>query len=142
MQRPDLAFSPPGLVRRLGALFYDAVLLLGILFFATAALFSVFGAEAVQSHVLTYRAYLLGVVYLFFAWFWTREGQTLGMRAWKIRVCREDGGAVGWKTASFRFVAALISLALFGFGFYWALWDPDKCCWHDRLTHTRLVRVG
>lgn len=142
MQSLGLVPAPPGLARRLGALFYDAVLLLGILFFATAALLPFRGGEAFQSHSLAYNAYLFGVIYLFFAWFWTHGGQTLGMRAWKIRLCREDGGAVGWQQASLRFVAASISLALFGFGFYWALWDPDKRCWHDRITRTRMARVG
>ena len=142
MQSPDVTPSPPGLLRRLGALFYDAVLLLGILFLATAALLPFRSGEAIHSHSLVYDAYLLGVAYLFFTWFWTHGGQTLGMRTWKIKLCSECGGSVGWKTASLRFIAGIISLGLFGFGFYWALWDPDKRCWHDCLAHTRVIRVG
>jgi len=142
MQSPDVAPSPPGLIRRLGALFYDAVLLLGILFFATLALLPFRKGMAFQANTLAYDAYLIGVAYLFFGWCWTHGGQTLGMRAWKIRLCHEAGGAVGWHQASLRFLAASISLALFGLGFLWALWDPDKRCWHDRIAHTRMLWSG
>ena len=109
MQNPDLTPSPPGLLRRLGALFYEMVLLAGILFFATAVLLPFHGGKAFQSNNLAYNAYLLGVIFLFFGWFWTRGGQTLGMRAWKIRLCSEDGGSVSWKQAGLRFFAALFS---------------------------------
>jgi len=142
MQSPGLPPPPPGLARRLGALFYDAVLLLGILSVATAALLPFHSGAAFQPGSPAYKAYLLGVVFLFFGWFWTHGGQTLGMRAWKIRLCREDGGAVGWRQASLRFLAASISLALFGLGFLWALRDPGKRCWHDRIAHTRMTRAG
>lgn len=142
MQSQSFTPSPPGLVRRLGALFYDAILLAGILFFATAALLPFRGGAAIQSHSLAYDAYLIAVIYLFFAWFWTRGGQTLGMRAWKIRLCSEDGGNVRWSQASLRFFAALVSLGLFGLGFFWAWFDRDKRCWHDHIAHTRMVGVS
>ncbi len=130
---------PPGLLRRLGALFYDSVLLLGILFFATLALLP-FRGEAFGPHSLAYQAYLLGVAFLFFGGFWTHGGQTLGMRAWKIRLCSAEGGKVGWRQAGLRFVAALFSFGLFGLGFFSALADPEKRCWHDRIADTRIVR--
>lgn len=133
--------SPAGLLRRLGALAYDAVLLLGILFFATAALLPLHGGEAIQPDNWAYSAYLLAVTFLFFGWFWTHGGQTLGMRAWKIRLCSEDGGAVDWKRAGLRFVAALFSLALLGAGFFSAWLDKDKRCWHDRIAGTRMVKL-
>jgi len=136
---PDL--PPPGLPRRLGALFYDCLLLLGLLFFATLALLPLRGG-AFGPHSLVYQAYLLGVAFLFFGGFWTRGGQTLGMRAWKIRLCSADGGAVSWRQAGLRFVAALFSFGLFGLGFFAALADPDKCCWHDRIAGTRLLKLG
>jgi len=134
--------QPPGLLRRLGALFYDAALLLAILFLATLALLPWHGGIAFQANSPAYKAYLLGVSFLFFGWFWTRGGQTLGMRAWKIRLCSLDGGAVSWPQAALRFMAALLSLGFFGLGFFTALTDPDKRCWHDRLTGTRMLRQG
>lgn len=133
--------APPGLLRRLGALFYDAALLLGILFFATAAVLPLRGG-AFEPHSFAYQAYLLLVSFLFFGGFWTHGGQTLGMRAWKIRLCAEDGGPIRWPQASLRFAAALVSLSVFGLGYAAALSDPGKRCWHDRIARTRMIHTG
>jgi uncharacterized RDD family membrane protein YckC len=129
------------LLRRLGALFYDSLLLLGILFFATFALMP-FRGEAFGPHSLAYQVYLLTVSFLFFGGFWTHGGQTLGMRAWKIGLRSADGGAVSWRQAGLRFLAALFSFALFGLGFFASLADPEKRCWHDRISGTRLSWQG
>jgi uncharacterized RDD family membrane protein YckC len=130
---------PPGLLRRLGAMCYDAVLLTGLLFFATALLLPFRGGEAFRPNQLAYSAYLLGVCFLFHGWFWIHGGQTLGMRAWKIRLCVDDGSAMTWTRAAVRFAAALLSLGLFGLGYGWALWDRRKRCWHDLISGTHPV---
>ena len=91
MQTDYLPTHRPGLCRRLGALLYDGILLLGILFLATAILLPFRGGRAFQTDDWGYGIYLLGVVFLFFGWFWTRDGQTLGMRAWKIRLTNHSG---------------------------------------------------
>lgn len=132
--------SPPGLHLRLGALLYDVALLIGVLFVATALLLSFRGGEAIPAHQMAFNAYLLAIAFLFFGWFWTHGGQTLGMRAWKIRLCSDGGGPVGWRQAAIRFSVGLLSLALFGLGFWWSWRDREKLCWHDRLAGTRMVR--
>ncbi len=164
MQRDDSPLPPPGLFRRLGAFVYDGLLLLGILFFATAILLPFRNGRAFQADDWGYGVYLLVVVFLFFGWFWTRDGQTLGMRAWKIRLESASGGTITWKQAVLRFVPALLSLGLFtlgarlwpesakwialfsfgvfGLGFCWALLDSEKRCWHDLVAHTRMARLS
>ncbi len=155
--------SPAGLFRRLGALIYDGLLLLGILFFATGILMPFRGGRPFQAGDLGYAAYLLTVVLVFFAWFWTRGGQTLGMRAWKIRLTSADGGAVSWQQSALRFIPALLclgifklgaslwpeaakwfgvlALGLFGLGFLWAFLDRDQRCWHDLIANTRMASL-
>jgi len=142
MDRPDMPASPPGLFRRLGALLYDCMLLSGILFLATAILMPLRGKEAFTPHQLeAYRVYLLAVIFLFFGWFWTQGGQTLGMRAWKIKLCSSCGGKVTWKQAGLRFFAACFSLAMAGAGFFWIVIDKQKRAWHDIISHTRMENV-
>lgn len=130
---------PPGLFRRLGALFYDAVLLAGVLFAATLAVLPLRGGEAFRPHDPLFFAYLLLVVWAFFGWFWTHGGQTLGMRAWKIRLVSADGAALGWNQAALRYVCAWVSLGLFGLGYLWIWIDPQRRAWHDRLAGTRMI---
>ncbi|MBI42026.1 RDD family protein [Marinobacter lutaoensis] len=59
------------------------------------------------------------VLYLFFAYFWTRIGQTLGMQVWRIRIENLDGTAVSWTQALIRYVtaSAVVFLAMLG-GYY------------------------
>ncbi len=132
---------PPGLIRRLAALAYDSLLLGGLWFAATALLLPFRHGRAFQSHDFFYTVYLILISFLFLGWFWTHGGQTLGLRVWHLKVCALDGGAIGWKQAAMRFIAAAVSLALFGLGFIWILFDRDKCSWHDRFSNTRIIRL-
>lgn len=130
-----------GLFRRLLAISYDCLLLAGVLFIATALLMPFTHGEAIHSGNLFYLLYLIGCCYLFFAWQWTHGGQTLGMRAWKIIVLGPDQKPVDWKTASKRFVLALISWLMAGAGFLWALFDREALTFHDRYSGSGLFRV-
>lgn len=89
-----------------------------------------------------FQFYLLGVVGLYFTWFWTHGGQTLPMKAWRIRVVRANGDAVDWGTAWIRFALAWPAYLLGGAGLLWALFDRDRRFLHDRLAGTRVVCVA
>lgn len=132
---------PAGLLRRLGAALYDGLLMLSLLFFATFPLLLLTRGQAIESSNWLYRAYLLLVAFAYFAWPWTHGGQTLGMRSWRIRVCRLDGGGITWLQALGRFTAALLSWLPLGAGFLWSLADADRRTWHDLLSKTRLEMV-
>ncbi len=131
--------SNASLPRRLGAMLYDGLLVLAVLFMATLPFVAVRGGEPVEPENTVYQLTMLGVVYVFFVFFWTRGGQTLGMRSWRLRLETADGRLPSFTTASLRFVAALVSLLPFGLGFLWQLWDKDQLTWHDRASGTRLV---
>jgi uncharacterized RDD family membrane protein YckC len=138
----------PSLMRRLGALLYDGVLLLGLLMLAILIVivpYDLIAARPYPHGELLYRAllrgYLLVVIGGFYVYFWTHGGQTLGMRTWRLRVVREDGGPLSIANAVRRFAWAALSLAPAGLGLWWCLVDRDGLAWHDRRSHTRLVIV-
>lgn len=126
----------------MGAVCYDALLLLAVLFFATAVALPFNGGQAFAPDQYVFPVYLLIVGFLFYAWFWTHGGQTLGMRAWRIRLCTLDGGPISWRQAVVRFAAACLSWACLGLGFIWCLKDRERRCWHDRLSATQLIYLG
>ncbi len=132
---------PAGLIPRLAAMLYDTVLLTGLWFVATAVLLAFRGGNAFRPHDMGYTLFLLLLAFAFFGWFWTHGGQTLGMRAWRIRVSREEGGDVTWNQAAVRFLVALLSLATLGLGYWWALLDARRRAWHDRAAGTCVYRV-
>jgi uncharacterized RDD family membrane protein YckC len=112
--------SPPaarvtlaGLPRRLAAIVYDSLLLLGVLVGATALALglavAVLGSEPVRLYNPLagnpfFQTYLLLVCFFFYGGFWTHGGQTLGMRAWRLRLQRRDGQGISWWQALLRFL--------------------------------------
>lgn len=117
---------------------YDLFLLLAVLFVATAIILPFNHGEAFASNQFFYPAYLLLVSFIFYGWFWTHGGQTLGLRAWKIAVLTADREPLNWKQALMRFCTALLSWLPLGLGFLWVLIDKDNKSWHDHLSKTYL----
>lgn len=129
----------PGLLRRLAACLYDGMVLVAVLMLAGALWVAVSRAPAPPGDWL-FRIYLLAISALFFAAFWSR-GETLGMRAWRLRIVASDGMPPGWGRCLLRFGAAVVSWAALGLGFLWVLVDPERQAWHDRWSGTRLLRL-
>ncbi len=119
-------------------MFYDAILLLAILFLATAIALPFNGGKAFTPDQYLYPAWLFWVSFLFYTWFWTHGGQTLGLKSWKMVLRTESGKTIGWPQACIRFFSALLSWACLGLGFLWILIDPEKQAWHDKLSGTKL----
>lgn len=134
--------SPPGLIRRMASILYDSLLLGAVLFLAGLPLPLI--PEAMRGswwmNILT-RTYLVSTCLLFFTWFWTHGGQTLGMRAWRLKVVGVDGGPIGWRAAVVRFFGAILSWSALGLGYLWILMDREKLAWHDRMSATRLSLI-
>lgn len=144
---------------------YDAAALFSVLFVASALVVipaqAMWGIEDISGYPV-FRIYLALIVAVFFGWFWTHGGQTLGLRAWHMRLVRIDGKPVGWLDVLKRLAAtlmlwlpvqflfllmesadpvrdALIAWTPFGIGLLWILFDSRKLAWHDRLSGTRPV---
>jgi uncharacterized RDD family membrane protein YckC len=127
-----------GLLRRLGAILYDTLLLLALLFMATIPFIALRDGEAVAPETASYQLSMVAVAYLFFVGFWSRVGSTLGMRSWRLRVEGEGRRLPTVGEASIRFFVAVLSWLCLGLGFLWQLWDRDGLTWHDRASGTRL----
>jgi uncharacterized RDD family membrane protein YckC len=134
--------ATPGLLRRLAAIFYDLLLLLALLAVATTLITLPLGMPE-GGYLFAFQLFLFEIIpLLFFAGFWWRGGQTLGMRAWRLKVVRMDGSPVSWGDALKRHLAALLSCLTLGLGFLWVVVDPDGLAWHDRMSGTRLIRLS
>jgi uncharacterized RDD family membrane protein YckC len=127
--------------RRLAALCYDLLLLAALAASFTLLVLAVRLGRPVPPGTWWFPLCLLAIVAAFFSGFWAHGGQTLGMRAWRIRVVRDDGGALTWARAGARFASGLVAAAPAGLGLWWSLLDERKRGWHDRWTRTRVVRA-
>ena len=78
-------------------------------------------------------------MYLFFTYFWVKNGQTLAMQTWRIRLVNENMENISYAQAYKRLSLAIVSFACFGLGYFWALIDKDGLSFHDKYSHTRLI---
>lgn len=69
---------------------------------------------------------------------WRKQGQTLGMKAWRLRTQQPGHHLITLRQAWLRVLLAPLSLALLGAGYLMALL-PAHHCWHDTATGTEVV---
>ena len=131
-------YPAAGMLRRLAAMFYDTLLLLSVLLVAVA-LVLMFSRGAFTYHNPFFRTFIFLLSFAFYTWFWLHGGQTLGMRTWRIRLQRIDGGPITLRQALLRFILAAPSIALCGLGFFWMLVDKQKLTLYDRFSQSRIV---
>jgi uncharacterized RDD family membrane protein YckC len=142
--------SGAGPVRRLMALMYDGFLLLGVLFLATLI-------PAIITHQLKpmtgdkvydlpplfqgagFSIYLVVITLLFFSYFWRKNGQTLGMQAWRLKLVNLDGKQPSWVQCFLRGAVAIVSVLAAGAGYFWILIDKENLSWQDRASNTRVL---
>nr|WP_315592172.1 RDD family protein [uncultured Cupriavidus sp.] len=157
------ALRTPTLRRRLLCMLYEGVLLFGVLM-AASALYVV--ARPLLQPIGLDRPYvdqawMFIVLGGYFVWFWQRNGQTLAMQTWRIRLETGTGVPPRWPQALLRYVLAWLWLPpaaavghalgltkgpfigvlaaglLIWISLAWL--DPRRQFLHDRLAGTRLT---
>jgi uncharacterized RDD family membrane protein YckC len=63
------------------------------------------------------------------------------MRPWRLRVTTAQGTSPSWRALCVRYAIGTVSLMLGGLGFWWAWLDRERLTWHDRASHTRMIRL-
>jgi uncharacterized RDD family membrane protein YckC len=157
-----------GLVVRLAALLYEALLVTALVFvvgFVMLPLVSPHASgDALTIPPLFERVALFCVVFAvlaaYFTWSWSEGRQTLAQKSWRLVLARANGAAVDTRTALARYLAGWIGPALavvvflflhprglgthaawlVAFNFVFALIDPERQFLHDRLAGTRVVK--
>jgi uncharacterized RDD family membrane protein YckC len=157
-----LQCPPAGLFKQLVAMLYDSFLIAALLFIATAILLPFNHGEAITGPM--YNLYLVCIIFIFYGFFWKKAGQTLGMKAWKIRVIDEYGYNPAWSIGFLRlFIAAfppvaylslneffhvitdsktiaIVTAFIFLMGYLVRLFRPFTL--HDRLSQTKVVDIS
>lgn len=135
----------PGLARRLAALLYDLIVLFGMLLLATTLVIipasTLSGTEVRLDGwlMILFRVYLVAISYGFVGYFWVHGGQTLGMRAWRLRLVQDNGQPLS-RGATWRrlFWATLIPAPV---GLLLIPFDPQGLAPHDRLSRTLPIEL-
>lgn len=144
-QRDSLANA--GFGRRIGAMIYDTLLVIALVMslLLIAVALSNSSIDSAYSQPLAIVA-----TYAFFAFFWLRNRQTLGMLAWQLEIqpnsiAGENGDPVipplTVTMITLRFIGACAGAIALGLGYLWILIDSQNRSWSDLLSGTRIVRV-
>lgn len=134
----DLKIASP--VKRLIAAVYDFMLILSLLMVTTGIVNQVFNhGEAVEGPL--FQSFLFILIYAFLAYFWMRNGQTLGMMAWRLRVQTTEGYKLNFMQCLLRYLVGWISILCAFAGFIWMFLNKQKMAWHDLASSTHVVEL-
>lgn len=138
MNQPASALPPGPLWRRLAAAVYDLLMLVALVMTAILLALAV-AAPLDLDHGPVWSAFLRGyglsIGLAYFGWCWTHGGQTLGLRAWRLRLRRGSGGDIGWRIAMVRYGWALVG-PLTGL---WVLAVGDYARWAVNAASAALI---
>jgi len=139
--------TPAPLWLRLAALGYDLLVLVAVWMLVAALVLLAFRGEVDVAdqpplYHFVLQASLLAATAGYFVISWTRVGQTIGMRAWRLRVVDAGNGRPPpVRHALLRFAVGLVSLLAAGLGFVWCVLQPERRAWHDLAAGTRVERL-
>lgn len=162
---PPVSDAPPGLWPRLASMIYESVLLFGVVVVANlpVVIIAHYAGLDVQRLRLVLQWVSVIVMGAYFAYCWSRSGQTLAMKSWGLRVVDRDGGPLPFGRALLRYLLAwslllpgLAAVALtqthaaadaalffgcFLLMLFVARLDPKRQLLHDRLLGSRVIRA-
>lgn len=150
----DNNFPRAGFRRRLASWVYDALIAIAVymlagaisfLFFNLLIKYGVVSMDGFKHSIdLQQSSWLYSsLIYswncawvgFFFVFFWAKSGQTLGMKAWRLRLQNQDGSLISKTTGVKRLLPTLL-----GLGNLAVLFDrKNKLSLQDRLTDTEVV---
>jgi uncharacterized RDD family membrane protein YckC len=76
---------------------------------------------------------------LYYAFFWSLTGQTIGQRVMGLRVVRLNGRRMGFFRSLLRWIGYQVCIFTLGIGFLWVLVDNRRMGWHDKLARTCVI---
>jgi len=134
----SIAVEYAGVSRRIFALAYDIFLIASLWFALFGAAVAVHQGEAVPLWVSQFILLPGGflVTFVFYFWFWTHGGQTLGMRAWRLQILTLENTQPNLKQCAIRYLSAIASI---GLGFLYCFFNQNKKSLHDLLSKTQIV---
>jgi len=104
-----------------------------------------YGAEGVENiqpnaiaQWLSFMGWLICLMGYYFIC-WRKQGQTLGMKAWRLKLQNVDGTPASPEQCIKRSIFACFSLGLLGAGYLICLIPSRKTCLHDDLSNTEVV---
>ena len=133
--------SKPAWLRLAACMLYDGLVVLALSFALALGFILLFGDASHGLKRYALQLFLWLGIGLYFVWCWRKSGQTLAMQTWQLKLSDGQTKLLNWPQALIRYALASLSLAAFGLGFVWAVFDRDGLFLHDRLLSSRITFV-
>jgi uncharacterized RDD family membrane protein YckC len=124
------------------AFIYDVLILIALSLFVSALFTAGAGENFYQSDVLRTSFQLLWVIMVagYYVYSWQKSGQTIGMKAWRLRVTRQDANPLTRMDTMTRLAAAILNVFLLNLGWLGYL-SQSGLSLTDKLSATRIERI-
>ena len=135
--------NPAGVLRRLLAVFYDSILIIG-LYMSFVILITYLKGAALESEaeVLFLQLSFIFIAVSFFCYFWSaNKGQTLGMQVWKIKLITENKNKLKLKSMILRCIFSSLFTILFFSNFIYIFFNKERNTLGDKLSKTKIIRI-
>ncbi|WP_028023613.1 RDD family protein [Enterovibrio calviensis] len=157
MSQSSIQYSVPkgaSFFRRMGAWLYDLLVLAAVEMLAIGVVvggfaiaiqfgFSIEGYVDVGDYLTRnpmisplFTLYVFAVAAAFYGYFWSRAGQTVGMKAWKLQLISEFGGQVTFTQSLIRMATSCL-----GAGNLLALFDRNNRSFQDHFANSQMVKI-
>ena len=124
--------------KHFAAFLYDIFPLIGVFLSTSLIVLVVRGGIPVERYSPWFSALLLFEFAGYYVYSWKVGGQTLGMRAWKMKIIPNaiNQNNLTWGQALLRLLAGIASTLLFGLGLFWKRFSKKKESWMDIASHS------
>ena len=132
-----------GLMRRLLALLYDSILIIGI-YMSYVILVTYLNGSALegQLEILFLQFSFIIFIFLFYCYFWKfNNGQTLGMQVWKIKLVSSGNEEININKMVLRCALSMIFSLVFLSNFIFIIFNKERKTLGDYFSKTKLLRV-
>ena len=128
-------------MKRVAASIYDLFLLLGVWFAVGSIALWLNGGEILNPWLGLIIVFISS--WSFYAYFWIKSGQTLGMQVWKFRIINSDNSQdkITLKQTFLRYAVNCGMLALLGMPLFLIYVDSKKLAVNDILSKTKLEKI-
>ena len=126
-------------LKRIAASIYDLFLLLGV-WFAVGSLAVWINGGIIETKWIGPLLVFIST-WIFYGYFWTHGGKTLGMAVWKFEIYSIDENKINFQKVSIRFFSNTITVLLGGIPLVFMYFSKDNLSLSDYLSKTSYKKI-
>lgn len=129
--------------KHFAAFIYDVFPILAIFLLTSLLVTLIRKGDIVEPHTFWFSFLIFFELAIYYIYSWKVGGQTLGMRAWKMKIIpnQPNKATLTWTEAVLRFIAGILSFLLLGLGLFWKPFTKNKSSWMDTISHSQVKTI-